>query len=720
MKRRFSKMECVNQHRSLTPRKKFQLELLERRDLMTASPFDPLAGLSSTACGCPICTGQGLSEFVGATANAGTAGGGIAAAAGAKYSLTSLPSLNSLPGATAQLVLDFNGNTLASWGGDTNVVTPAYDIDGDASTFNDQELANIREIWARVAEDYAPFNINVTTVDPGNLNNKVVAKVAIGGSYSDWFGSGAGGVAYVGGFYNSASNVGFAFAKNLGAGNPRTVAEAVSHEAGHLFGLDHQAKWSGSTLVDEYHEGDANWAPIMGVGYYSAVTTWHNGTTPDGPTVLQDDMTILAGTLNGFGYRNNAMGTQASAGSLGTTGSFHVGGVIARNTDQQWWSFSTAGGAVALNLNTIGTGANLDTVLEIRNSAGQVLHTSNLTTSLNSSLSVTLGSGTYYAVARSTGVYGRVGQYALLGSFVPSGGTATPAPEVTVLQGATSVADGGSVSYGSTTVGTVVDRVFTIRNDGNAALTLQAINGTTLPAGFTLVANIGATTLQAGQTTTFTVRMSATTAGSYSGVVRFNSNDANEAVYDINVSGVVTTVAPPPPSGARIIDNGGTGYVQTGSWTSVGGLGRDNDMAYTASTSPFSSAQWTANGLAAGTYRIAVTYRPGGFAATNTRFWFGDEAATRGGTLVNQRITPSSFVADGSSWQTIGNVTLSGGRQQLWVYTSNNGVNGNVIADAVRFERISAAPQAANLAGTAAAIAQHLADDAMSAWGRRR
>ncbi len=83
--------------------------------------------------------------------------------------LDSIPALNSNPGATASLYLDFDGHFQAVWSSYTNITTPAYDVDGDATTFSDEELANIQTIWETVAEDYSPFNINVTTLEPSVL-----------------------------------------------------------------------------------------------------------------------------------------------------------------------------------------------------------------------------------------------------------------------------------------------------------------------------------------------------------------------------------------------------------------------------------------------------------------------------------------------------------------------------------------------------------------------
>ena len=39
----------------------------------------------------------------------------------------------------------------------------------------------IREIWARVAEDFRPFDVNVTTINPGTFNDRQAAQVIIGG-----------------------------------------------------------------------------------------------------------------------------------------------------------------------------------------------------------------------------------------------------------------------------------------------------------------------------------------------------------------------------------------------------------------------------------------------------------------------------------------------------------------------------------------------------------
>lgn len=527
--------------------RRLKLESLEPRLVLTSltleQAFGQLSGHSGV-CNCPVCTGIGLNALtIEQTAPSGPEAAGP---------LSSLPALHSNPGASAKLFLDFDGHHESIWGSWSNVNTPAFDQDGDTSTFSDAELTAIREIWARVAEDYAPFNIDVTTVDPGNQTNGVTAVVAIGGSYSNWYGTAAGGVAYVGGFANGSSNVAYVFENDLGS-SARYVAEASSHESGHLFGLRHQSTWSGGTLVETYNSGNANWAPIMGNSYSAARSTWHNGPTNLGPTSFQDDVAIISGATNGFGVKTDDYGnTIAFSADLPVSGtSVNLSGLIAYNADVDMWEFTTTGGAVSFTLAVAQFGANLDSIMELRDSGNSVLFSSNPTDSFGATISATIGAGTYYLVARGTGSYGNIGQYTITGS-IPS---AAPAPEISLAVGASAVADGGQTNFGSTFVGTSVSRTFTVTNDGAATLTLTTLDPGSMPAGYTLTSNLGSTSLAPGASTTFTVRLDASSAGSFSGEILLVSNDANENPYNILLAGDVAA----PPEISVFADGSGIG-----------------------------------------------------------------------------------------------------------------------------------------------------------------
>jgi hypothetical protein len=373
-----------------------------------------------------------------------------------------VPQLSSRPGAAASIYLDFDGNVLSQWGGHSNVVTPPYDTDGNKSSFSAGELTAIREIWSRVAEDYAPFNVNVTTVPPAVVADRVAVRIAIGGSYSDWYGTSAGGVSYVGGFAGGASNVGFVFAGSLSGGNPRYVAEAASHEAGHLFGLEHQATWSGGTLVSEYSTGTSTLAPIMGASYYAARTTWAKGSTTAGPTSVQDDLSIIASSTNGFGYVPDDYGNTVATASIlpVVSGSANVTGLIGRNDDRDVFKFATGGGGVSFTLSVAQYGADLDGVLELQNSSGKTLAMANPSNTLGASLSATLAAGTYYLVAHSTGGYGNLGRYTLRGTVAAASTTLTQATTTNSTSSTTSSDAGegeGTVTLPSTTTNIRVD-----------------------------------------------------------------------------------------------------------------------------------------------------------------------------------------------------------------------------------------------------------------------
>jgi hypothetical protein len=441
--------------------------------------------------------------------------------------LFSLPQRQSDPGATDKLFLDFDGNHDPF----LNVDTPAYDTDGNPTSFSDAEVAAINQIWATVAEDYAPFNVDVTTIDPG-YDPATVAIIAVGGDWSNWYGTPAAGIAFPGGFSGHYAPTGFVFSYTLG-GNPKYVADDISHEAGHLYGLLHQSDWSGTALSQEYNTGNSAWAPIMGVGYGSSRVTWYNGTSRAGPTTYQDDMAIIANTL---GYKPDDFGdTIATASTLPTTDGTNVNfsGLIGQNGNQDVWSFTTTGGVVNLQLNVAQYGPNLDAVLELQDSSSNSLAISAPSDSQDAAITEDLPAGTYYLLARSNGDYGDVGQYTITGSL-PG---AASAPEITVSVGGLQIADGGTLDFGTTSWGAAVTKTVTVANVGNAILTLNALDSNGLPTGFSLVANLGATSLAPGQSTTFTLQYGAATVGSDSGTLSLISNDANEGSFDIQLHG---------------------------------------------------------------------------------------------------------------------------------------------------------------------------------------
>lgn len=475
----------------------FRFTTLESRLMMSANP---LIG----ACACPMCTGQ----LTGAQASV-PASTVIAAAAPAVTSsvASTIPALNSNPSATAKLFLDFRGDT-----NDHN--TPAFTQDGDASTFNASEISAIRQIWQRVSEKYSPFNINVTTVDPGTYGDKQALRVLIGGNGA-WNGAnttGSGGFSWIGSFYNQGSNTSYVFSTNL-VNDPKYVAEAAAHEAGHGFGLFHQ-----STSGAEYNPGDSARAPVMGSSYFSQRGLWWNGSS-------QDDLSILSGSNNGFGYRADDHGNSISTASgLSFTGvNFSSAGVIAKSTDADYFSFSTTGGASTFSLSVAQYGAMLDAKLQILSSSGAAIATAD-TATLGESLSLNLSAGNYFVVVSSKGGYGDIGQYTLTGT-APQGTVATTVAAPSNLSATAASSTRVNLSWAdnsSNETGFVVER----STNGS---TYTAI--TTTAAGATSYAD---TTVSGG--TTYAYRVKA---------INGSTNSSYSATQSVATPAVVTVPAAP-------------------------------------------------------------------------------------------------------------------------------------------------------------------------------
>jgi hypothetical protein len=210
--------------------------------------------------------------------------------------------LHSLPGSRLVIHLDFDGVDVPAsslWSTQQGLAPGAYegwDPMGDGAAFSADERAAIQEIWERVAEDFAPFDVDVTTADPGDAalrysgagDTAFGTRVVISDSTAapaQLCNSGCGGVAWIG-LVNqtwSVAEPAWVFAE-LNSQVPRAIAEAASHEVGHTFGLNHDGH-----LGDDYYSGHGTWAPIMGAAYGVPVSQWSAGAY-SGATNTEDDV----------------------------------------------------------------------------------------------------------------------------------------------------------------------------------------------------------------------------------------------------------------------------------------------------------------------------------------------------------------------------------------------------------------------------------------------
>ncbi len=349
-------------------------------------------------------------------------------------------SLNSRPDSTYTIFLDFDGNTLtnSSWNTSRNVaeiVTPAYSIDSNTALFSNQELRNIFQIWLMVREDYAPFNINVTTQDPGvaALSRSNAADdtfgihCCIGGKYSDWYGSSCGGVSYINSFTNSADLPNFVFSGSFS--NVKSVAEAATHEVGHALGLHHDGIRSGGTITT-YYRGANGWAPIMGSAYNHALSQWSCGEY-SGANNTEDDLAIITSNNYGVTYLADDFGNSfADAEELELVEGVVVSGLIERNTDYDFFAFDLVSGLrVDLTIGGFESITNLDTLVSIYDSNYQLVETFDPHDSLmvHADLS-NYTPGRYYLSVTGVGLtvdgnvlytdYGSIGEYRISAAIV--------------------------------------------------------------------------------------------------------------------------------------------------------------------------------------------------------------------------------------------------------------------------------------------------------------
>ncbi len=353
--------------------------------------------------------------------------------------------LHSRAGAQRTIYLDFNGATLTgtAWnsGGNTLFAQP-FDTDGNTAAFSDAELERVQYIWQRVAEDYAPFNVDVTTQEPPpasltrtNLADQVYGTTALITNRSGVYNCSCGGVAYLG-IYDDTSDFfkpALVFWDALGPGDEKYVAEATSHEVGHNLGLNHDG-YSGGSYYPGHGAGETGWAPIMGVGYYQSLVQWSKGEYATANN-QEDDFVVMQS--NGAPLRTDDHGNNAgSATALVATPSgsnllLSGAGVVERSSDKDVFSFSSGAGSATISIAPAQRSANLDVKLSIRNAAGNVIAKSNPKTALAASVSFTLpAAGTYTVTVQGTGAGAVLGtgysKYASVGEYTVSG--TVPAP----------------------------------------------------------------------------------------------------------------------------------------------------------------------------------------------------------------------------------------------------------------------------------------------------
>ncbi len=304
-----------------------------------------------------------------------------------------MPILNSFPSAPADIFLDFDGDTSAG-----TTFTP-YDRDGNPTTFNAQEQADITEAWRQISVYFAPFNVNVTTIFTA-ARPKVwhVSSNSVSGGYS-----------YVNVFPNSTSE------SYNQASDARGRFSGIAHEIGHNFGNSHQSAFNnlGVETADYISAVEPLRGYLMGVDFNGTVKKWSIGHTSNASS-LQDDIATITNDLDNYGgdgYRPDDVGnTVGSAVAMTTADDVQSArGIIERLTDIDAYSFTSTGGRVAVTV-APDVPSGLDAILQVRDAGNNILAVAD-TVANGQTITMTLPAGTYYAFVMGKGNYSDIGQY---------------------------------------------------------------------------------------------------------------------------------------------------------------------------------------------------------------------------------------------------------------------------------------------------------------------
>lgn len=444
------------------------------------------AGSTSMApsCGCRACSVLAVSTGDGAAAWDTTADqaplvmNGLVTL-GTGVNLSSVFQLHSNPTATKTIFLDFDGYAVNNtpWENGGNLSLMSF-----YTSFDTIALTEIQRIWQKVAEDFSPFNVNVTTQDPGTEalrkfgtgDDRWGIRVAFTSNYNLLTGkaianAGGGGTAYYNSFNWSTDDVALVF--NRGE---YTAAETASHEVGHTLGLTHD----GAGTTTEYYgghggTGPTSWGTIMGaawVGNDENLTQWSKGAYT-GANNTQDDLATITNG-NGFTYTADDHGNSFTTATALTGLTFSSFGVVERNTDIDMFRFDTGAGLVSFNIVNASRayiasggsytteylsarGANLDIAASLFRADGSLVQTFNPADLTTASFSINLAAGTYFLGIDGVGFgtplastptgytdYGSLGQYMVSGTVQSA--TSTPPPTTTTTTTPTTTTTTGS------------------------------------------------------------------------------------------------------------------------------------------------------------------------------------------------------------------------------------------------------------------------------------
>ena len=365
----------------------------------------------------------------------------------APFPLSDTFTLASRPGAARVIYLDFSGNVTRDTAFNRlyqmqSIDSPAYSLDA-GQAFSREELRRIQLIWQQVAEDFAPFDVNVTTRFPGDskMNRRVAQDTSYGTrvviSPEAMADCDCDGISYLGAFDDIGSSRKPVF---VFTGGGDISGKEISHQVGHSLGLHHDSTTGESHAHPDQSTGQPHWAPVMAPYHGHALVQWSAGNYA-GASNFEDDLMQMQASglpLLPDDHSDTPEGATYLASSSEDSVARLVGsGLIGQAGDIDVFQFHSGAGSYSIEVSPLGSPANLDVELEVYDANGKLVARANPGHSPAAVVGGRLPAGTYYlhvdgaasfAPGDNSGNsdYGSLGRYAVGGIVAHPGSLGTP------------------------------------------------------------------------------------------------------------------------------------------------------------------------------------------------------------------------------------------------------------------------------------------------------
>ena len=515
--------------------------------------------------------------------------------AAAPYPYTQTFQLHSKPDSSRTIYLDFDGHHVGGteWNADPSsplpaLLHPGFSLDADPTTFSDAEKDLVQSVWQRVSEDYAPFDVDVTTADPGpaGLLRDFSGDPAYGTralitpslpAAQALCGNQCGGIAFMGTYDTGRERFqpAWVFPQHLSF-DTKAIAEAVSHEVGHNLGLDHDGAPGRG-----YYPGHGSWAPIMGGSYDNPISQWSRGEYTDA-TNTEDDLSVI--TEHGLSFQPDDHGNTVGAATPIAFTVPTATGLVSTAADKD--VFALPQGCtqpVTVSVATAAVSPNLDVRLRLLSADGAVLavddpasgtSTYDVANGLGASLTAPAtgtplfvevdGVGAGNPATNGYSEYASIGRYTVTTTGCGGGGTD---PITVAFQHGSQSADEGAD-----------ESVLTVVRAGNTSLPSSvdyARTGGTATPGSDFTLEAGSVSFAAGETQkSVRVALIDDSAGEGDETVQVTLSDPSVGSSLGRLTVATLTITDDDPAGVqpdlRISGRQSTGYIGDGVYTDNG------------------------------------------------------------------------------------------------------------------------------------------------------